>query len=77
MAKNVSSSSKDIENWSRGLKDTSQKANFERDYMKLHSTCISIKIEAKGIGAIKVKIGGNWLKMANAVSQEYSSGSYL
>ena len=31
------------------LKTIRQKANFERDYMKLHSCCINIKVGAKGL----------------------------
>ena len=49
MAKNVSSSCKEIENWSRGLKDTSQKADLERDYTKLHKIYFMKKGGGKGL----------------------------
>ena len=49
MAKNVSSSCKDIENSSRGFKDTSQKPDLERDYTKLHTIYFMKKVGGKGL----------------------------
>ena len=49
MAKNVSSSWKDIENWSQGFKDMSPKPDFQRDYQKLLEIYFMKKVGAKGI----------------------------
>ena len=38
-----------FKNWCKNLKNISQKANFERGYMKLHSCHINIKVGAKGL----------------------------
>ena len=62
VAKNVSSRCKDIENWSTGLKDTSLKAVFERDYTKLHPCHIKTKVGEKGY--IWPHIGPEWRKVA-------------
>ena len=60
--KNISSRCKGIANWSRNLKDTTQKADFERDYMKLHSCHINSKVGGKGL--VWCYIGENWRKLA-------------
>ena len=60
--KNVLSPFKNFRNWSRGHKDTSQKANLERDYMKLHSCHIMKKGGTKGY--IWPHIGPEWRKVA-------------
>ena len=60
--KNVLSPFKNFQNWSRGHKDTSQKADFERDYMKLHSCHIMKKHGHKGLDWWY--IGENWWKLA-------------
>ena len=62
MGQNVSSTCKKSLIWSRVLKDTSQKADFERDYMKLHSCHIQSKVGAKGLDWCY--IGENWRKLA-------------
>ena len=46
----------------RGLKDTSQKADLERDYTKLHPCYINRKGGAKGLDWCC--IGENWRKLA-------------
>ena len=56
--KNISSSYNGIENWCRGLKDTSQKPDFERDYTKLHPCHIKTKVGGKGY--IWPHIGPEW-----------------
>ena len=60
--KNVLSPFKDFQNWSRGRKDTSQKADFERDHMIPHSCCIKTKGGAKALDWCY--IGENWRKLA-------------
>ena len=60
--KNISSSCNGIENWSRGLKDTSQKADFERDHIVPHSCHIMMKVG--GIGYVWPHIGPEWRKVA-------------
>ena len=60
--KNVLSPFKNFQNWSMGHKDTSQKANLERDYMKLHSSHIMKKGGKKG--CIWPHIGPDWRKLA-------------
>ena len=47
---------------SRHLKDAREKAEFERDYMKLHSCHIIKKGGAKGLNWCH--IGENWRKLA-------------
>ena len=49
MAKNGSSSCKDIKNWSWGFKDMSPKPDFERDYQKLLEIYFMKKGGGKGI----------------------------
>ena len=62
MAQNVSSSNKIFIDWSSGLKDTSQKADLERDHMIPHSCHINSKVGAKGL--YWCYIGENWRKLA-------------
>ena len=44
MAQNVLSRHKKIFNWSRGLEDMSQKADFESEHMVAHSCHIMKKV---------------------------------
>ena len=66
MAQNVSSTYKKICILSRHPKDTREKAEFERDYMKLHSCHIIKKGGSKGLNwcHIAIYIGENWRKLA-------------
>ena len=71
MAQNMLSSHKIFIDLLSILKDTSQRANFERDYLKLPETCLKKKVGEKGldwchigVGWRKVaQIGLNWLKL--------------
>ena len=49
MAQNILSSHKTFFDWPRGLKDTSQKADLERDYTKLHKIYFMKKGGGKGL----------------------------
>ena len=49
MAKNVSSSCKDIENWSKGFKDMSPKPEFQIDYLQLPESPFIKKVGGKGL----------------------------
>ena len=60
--KSVSSSHKIFIDWPSGLKDASQKADFERDHMIPHSCCIKTKGGAKALDWCY--IGENWRKLA-------------
>ena len=62
MAKNVSSSCKDIENWSKGFKDISPKPEFQRDYLELPESPFIKKVGGKGVDWCY--IGENWRKLA-------------
>ncbi len=62
LPKNVSSSNKIFIDWPSGLKDTSQKADLERDHMIPHSCHINSKVRAKGLDWCY--IGENWRKLA-------------
>ena len=62
MAQNILSSHKTFFDWPRGLKDTSQKADLERDYTKLHTCYINRKGGPKGLDWCC--IGENWRKLA-------------
>ena len=62
LPKNVSSSNKIFIDWPSGLKDTSQKADLERDYTKLHPCYINRKGGPKALDWCC--IGENWRKLA-------------
>ena len=49
MAKNVSSSCNESENWSRGFKNRAKIGYFERDYLKLPESCFIKKVGGKGL----------------------------
>ena len=49
LGQNVSSTCNNYQNWFMGLKDMSQKANFEREPMEAHSCYIKRKVAGKGI----------------------------
>ena len=57
--KNVLSPFKDFQNCSRGRKDTSGKANFERDHIVPHSYHIVMKVGGKVLVA-QWKHAGFW-----------------
>ena len=60
--KNVLSPFKDFQNCSRGCKNTSGKANFERDHIVPHSYDIVMKVGGKGY--VWPHIGPEWRKVA-------------
>ena len=62
MAKNVSSSCKGIENWSKGFKDMSPKPEFQRDYLELPESPFIKNVGGKGLD--QCYIGENWRKLA-------------
>ena len=62
MGQNVLSTCKKFQNLSRGFKGTSQKADFERDYIRLHSCHIMKKVGKKGY--IWPHMGPYWRKLA-------------
>ena len=62
MAQNVPFSNKNFQNYSRGLQDTSQKADFERDPILPHPCYINKKVVAKGLDWCY--IGPEWRKVA-------------
>ena len=71
MIQNVWSSHKKNFNWSRGLKDMSQKGNYEREHTLAHSCYIMKKVGEKGIVWCYIRekwqkmaeVGSNWLKL--------------
>ena len=62
MAQNVPFSNKNFQNYSRGLQDMSQKADFERESTLVHPYHINKKVGAKGLDWWY--IGENWRKLA-------------
>ena len=62
MGQNLSPTCKKIQIWSKGFKVTSQKADFERDYIRLHSCHIVKKVGKKGY--IWPYMGPFWRKLA-------------
>ena len=62
MAQNVSSRHRKFFNWSRGLEDIRQKADFESEHTLAHSCCIMKKVGYKGI--LWCYIGESWRKLA-------------
>ena len=62
LPKNVSCSNKILIDWPSGLKDTSQKADLERDHALPRSSHINIKSGAKGLDWCY--IGPEWRKVA-------------
>ena len=62
MAKNVLSSCKDIENYSRGFKDMSPIPDFQRDYLELPESHFIKKVGEKGLDWCY--IGESWRKLA-------------
>ncbi len=62
LPKNVSSSNKIFIDWPSGLKDTSKKADLERDHALPRSCHINIKGGAKGLD--RCYIGTEWRKVA-------------
>ena len=50
------------QNLSKGIKDMSQKADFERDYLKLPESCFIKKVGGKGLDWCY--IGERWRKVA-------------
>ena len=62
MAKNGSSSCKDIKNWSRDFKNRAKIGYFERDYQKLPESCFTKKVGGKGLDWCY--IGQRWHKLA-------------
>ena len=62
MAQNVPFTNKNFQNYSSGLQDTSQKADFERDSTLLHPNDIHIKVAAEGLDWCY--IGPEWRKVA-------------
>ena len=81
MAKNVASSCKDIENWSRGFKNRAKRGYFERDYTKLHTIYFMKKVGGKGldwcyIGESRRKVaevGLKWQKLYQRCIHCYSN----
>ena len=62
MTQNTLASHKKFFNWSRGLRNMSQKADFESDLTLPHSCHIMKKVGKKGI--MLCYISENWHKMA-------------
>ena len=62
MAQNVVCTNKNFQNYSRGLQDTSQKADFERESTLVHPNHINIKVVAEGLDWCY--IGPEWRKVA-------------
>ena len=62
MAKNVSSSCKDIENSSRDFKDMSPKPDFQREHTLAREFYFMKKVGAKGLDGCY--IGDKWPKVA-------------
>jgi len=62
MAQKVPFTNKNFQNCFRGLQDTSQKADFERESTLVHPYHINIKVVAKGLDWCY--IGENWWKLA-------------
>ena len=62
MAQNMLSSRKIFIDLLSSLKDTSQRANFERDYLKLPESCIKKKVGGKGLDWCYIGVG--WRKVA-------------
>ena len=62
MAQNMLSSHKIFIDLLSSLKDTSQRANFERDYLKLPETSLKKKVGEKGLDWCYIGVG--WRKVA-------------
>ena len=62
MAQNMLSSHKIFIDLPSGLKDTSERADFERDYLKLPETCLKKKVGEKGLDWCHIGVG--WRKVA-------------
>ena len=62
MTQNILARHKKIFDWARGLRNMSQKADFESDLTLPHSCHIMKKVGKKGI--ILCFIGERWCKMA-------------
>ena len=62
MAKNVSSSCKDIENSSRDFKDMSPKPDFQREHTLAREFYFMKKVGAKGLDWCYIGVG--WRKVA-------------
>ena len=62
MAQNILFSHKIYIDQPSGLKNTSQRADFERDYLKLPETCLKKKVGEKGLDWCHIGVG--WRKVA-------------
>ena len=62
LAQNVPFTNKNFQNYFRGLQDTSQKADFERDSTIVHPYYINIKVVTKGLEWFY--IGESWRNLA-------------
>ena len=62
MAQNILSSHKTFLDLPSGVKNTSQRANFERDYLKLPETCLNKKVGEKCLDWCHIGVG--WRKVA-------------